>query len=190
MSRFDGLTRWLPWPFVGVALLLATLIFLTPVLIASSQPPAAGSLFTQAELIVDGISTNSTLHFYVRGEGISARYTNISIGFAFNVNWSDPFGSAPLRWTDWSNASNVLSIGTESDRQPVAVNASALYVAGGASALYVGVLAFNVTWPPAVTTPQLNMVSNTSGISPFTSYSFLRLPIAIPLANIGSGGST
>ena len=187
MSRLSGLSRWFPWPFVGVTLLLATLIFLTPVLIASVSPPAVG-LLSQGELIVDGLSTNnSTLHFYVRGASTSARYTSISIGFAFDVNWSHPFGGARLNWTNWTNASNALSVGPLVEPVAVVVNVSALYVADGVSALYGGMLAFNVSVPSPGATPQLNMVSNTTGIAPFSAYSFAGLPITIALANLGPG---
>jgi hypothetical protein len=187
VSRVSGLSRWFPWPFVGVTLLLATLIFLTPVLIASVSPPAVG-LLSQGELIVDGLSSNnSTLHFYVRGASTSARYTAISIGFAFDVNWSDPFGGAKLNWTNWTNASDALSVGQLVEPVPVAVNVSALYVADGVSALYLGMLAFNVSVPSPGATPLLTMVSNTTGITGFSSYSFGGLPITIALVNVGPG---
>ncbi len=186
MSRSETLARWFPWPFVGVALLLVLLIVVTPVLTTSGQP-AAGTIFSQAELVVDGLSGNNTTHFYVHGLGTTTRYASIALGFAFGFAWSSAgFPSAPLNWTHWENGSEVLSVSAGVDRMPVAVNVTALYEEGGAFALYAGTLAFNITTPAPSYSPTLVVVSGTSGISGFT-FPVASLPVPIVLSEVGSG---
>jgi hypothetical protein len=186
VNRGGGVGRFFPLPFVGVALLLAVLIVLTPILTANGQP-AAGSIFSQAELIVDALPGNVSTHFYVRGEGTTARYDEIRMGFAVGFNWTGGFPAGPLNWTVWQNASSVLSIDGVVNQTPVAVNVSALYSAGGVNVLYVGIFAIEVGIPAGSSTDQLSVVSDTSGISSFT-YPVASLPVPIPLSNVGSGG--
>ncbi len=186
MTAAGRVGTWFPLPFVGVALLLAVLIVLTPILTANGQP-AAGSIYSQAELIVDAVPGNSSIHFYVRGEGTTARYQDIRMGFAFGFNWSGTFPSGRLNWTDWQNATSVLSIAFAVNRTPLAVNVSALYSANGVNALYVGVLAIDVGVPAGTSTETLTVVSGTAGIGSF-AYPVANLPIPIPLSDVGSGG--
>ncbi len=144
MSRLAGL---FPGPLVGVALLLAILIVLTPVLTSNGQP-VAGSIFSQAELIVDALPGNSTIHFYVRALSSTARYSEIRLALATDFNWTGGFPSGRLNWTDWQNASSVVAVDASTNRSPVAVNVTALYTANGASALYVALIALEVGTPP------------------------------------------
>ena len=186
MSRASRLGTLFPWPFVGVTLLLGVLIVLTPVLTAYGQP-AAGSIFSQADLIVDALPGNASTHFYVRAYCATARYAEISLGFAFGFAWTGAYPSGHLNWTDWQNASGVLSIEGAVNQTPVAVNVSALYVANGVSVLYVGVFAMDVGTSSGSSTEVLTVASDTSGISGFL-WPVSELPILIPLANVGSGG--
>lgn len=188
MTRAAASGRLFPLPLVGVALLLAVLIVLTPILTANGQP-AAGSIFSQAELIIDALPGNVTTHFYVRGEGITARYDDIRMGFAYDFNWTGGFPPGRLNWTVWQNASSVLSINGAAIQTPVAVNVSALYSANGVNALYVGVFAIDVGIRPGSSTDQLSVISDTSGISSFT-YPVASLPVPIPLSEIGPGGGS
>jgi hypothetical protein len=176
--------RFFPRPLVGVALLLGLLIVFTPFLTSYGQP-SAGSIFSQAELVVDALAGNATTHFYVRGLGTTARYATISIGFSFGFNWTGGWPSGNLTWTNWTNASNVLSVSTAVDRLPVAVNVTAYYVAAGASALYAGLFALNVT--AGTSGPVLSVVSITPGIGDFsTPVSELPVPITLALVRTGS----
>jgi hypothetical protein len=173
---------------VGVAILLGVLIVLTPVLTASGQP-AAGSIFSQAELIVDTLPGNATTHFYVLGLGTTARYSVIRLGFSYGFNWTGVFPAGNLHWTDWQNASGVLSVSGVTDKDPFAVNVSALYTANGVSALYVGVFAIDVGVPVGSTTDTLTVVSDTAGIDSFST-PVTNLPILITLSNVGTGGGS
>jgi hypothetical protein len=188
VNREGRLGDLFPGALVGVALIFALLIVVTPVLTASVQP-AAGSIFTQAELIVDGVVGNATTHFYVRGFGTTARYDEIQIAFAFGFNWTGRFPSGPLNWTDAQNASDVLSIDAAVSADPVAVNVSALYSASGVSALYVGTFAMYVGIPVGSTTDTLTVVSNTPGIASFT-WPVASLPALIALSHVSSGGTS
>jgi hypothetical protein len=183
MSRTAGL---FPGPLVGVALLLALLIVLTPVLISNGQP-AAGSIFSQAELIVDALPGNSTVHFYVRALSTTARYATIDLALATGFNWSGRFPSGTLNWTDWQNATSVVSISASANESPVAVSVSAQYSANGATAFYVGVLAFDVGTPPGSSTDTLTVESDTAGIAGFST-PLSNLPLPITLSYVGSGG--
>jgi hypothetical protein len=186
VTRTSRLGALFPWPFVGVALLVGVLIVVTPLLSANSQP-AAGSLGSQALLIIDALPGNASMHFYVRGEGTTARYESINLGFAFGFNWTGGFPSGSLNWTDWQNASSTLAVNATVDRAPLVVNVAALYTANGVSALYLGVLAVDVGTPPGTSTETLSVISDTPGISGFT-YAVADLPIIVPLSNVGSGG--
>jgi hypothetical protein len=178
--------RWFPWPLVTVALLLALLIVFTPLLTSSGQP-AAGSIFSQAELIVDGLPGNSTTHFYVRGIGATTRYESVHLGLAYGFPWTGSFPAGRLHWTSWSNGSNVLSVAAASNALPVAVNVSALYVSGGLGVRYFGVLAFNLSSPAPGGPVSLDVVSGTGAIPGF-SWLVANLPVTITLAAVNSGG--
>jgi hypothetical protein len=187
VSRSETFARWFPWPLVSVTLLLGLLIIVTPVLSSSSQP-AAGTIFSQAELVVDGLPSNATTHFYVHGLGTTARYLSIVLGFAFGFNWTGGFPSGALDWSAWQNGSDVLSVSSAVDRMPVAVNVTAVYVADGASATYAGMLAFDVVATGPSATPTLEVVSPTSAIPGFSS-PVSALPVTIVLPEVASGGA-
>jgi hypothetical protein len=184
VNRLAGL---FPGPLVGIALLLAILIVLTPVLTSNGQP-AAGSIFSQAELIVDALPGNSTIHFYVRALSSTARYSEIRFALATDFNWTGSYPAGPLNWTDWQNASAVVAIESSTNESPVAVDVSALYSANGASALYVALLALEVGTPPGSMTDTLTVASGTSGIGGFST-PVSNLPLPITLVDVGSGGS-
>ncbi|HXW66503.1 MAG TPA: hypothetical protein VEL82_01260 [Thermoplasmata archaeon] len=177
---------WFPAPLVGVALLLGLLIVFTPFLTSYGQP-SAGTIFSQAELIVDGLPGNATVHFYVRGLGTTTRYAEIHLGFAFGFSWTGGWPSGPLNWTNWTNGTNVLAITANVDQLPAAVNVSALYTANGASVLYVGLLAVTIGVPSGQSADALIVASDTSGIGAFST-PVTDLPVPITLANVGSGG--
>jgi hypothetical protein len=189
MNRGNRVSDLFPWPLVGVALLVALMILLTPVLIAASGPPAAGSVSSYAELIIDALPGNNSTHFYVHGLGTTTRYSHINLGFADGFLWTGAFPKGPLNWSDWQNFSSVLAVISEVNQNPVAVNVTALYSVNGASALFVGVFAVFVGTPPGSSTDTLSVVSDTPGIGGF-SYPVASLPVAITLSDIGGGGGS
>ncbi len=73
---------------MAIVALLVLLILLTPNLLPTSTP-SAGSLATQAELIVDRADTSNITHFYVQGIG-DVRYVTITAQIATNVSWPAP----------------------------------------------------------------------------------------------------
>jgi len=178
------LGRYFPGPLVGIALLLGVLIVLTPFL--SSGQPSAGTIFSQAVLYVDALPGNSTMHFYLHGLGTTARYDNLSIGLAYGFPWTGGWPSVGPAWGNWTNGTNVLAISTSTDRNPVAVNVSALYVANGQFAVYQGLFAFNVTGSSGSET--LAVVSNTAGTGGFTT-PVASLPVGLTLALVRTGSA-
>jgi hypothetical protein len=177
--------HWFPWPFVAAALLLTVLIVATPIL---TGQPVGGSFLTQAYLIVDGLPGNDSTHYYVRGLSTTARYSEINLGFAFGFHWTGSFPTGHLNWTDWTNASSVLSVDRVASEDPVAVNVSALFTANGVNALYVGVVAVDVGFPAGSSTPMFTIASDTPGISAYSD-AVTSLPYSIPLAYVGTGGT-
>ncbi len=176
-----------PWPLVGVALLLATAIVLTPVIFGPIVP---GSIETSAELLVDHPTANGATNFYVRAYGTTVRYAEISIAIATGFAWTGSYPTGPLNWTDWQNATDVLSlqllgIGVN----PVAINVSATYTLGGASAVYVGLLAFDLSVTGGAESLLCAVSPQTSGISAPGSTDLASLPLVIYLQNFGAGPS-
>ena len=184
------LREFFPWPLVGMALLMVVLIVLTPLLISSGQPPA-GTIFTQAELIVDRVANANTTHFYVRALGTTVRYAGIHLGIASGFSWTGGgFPSATLNWTTWLNETNVLSLNLPTTANPVAVNVSVLYSTtnGGGSALYVGLFVFYVgPGPGSPSVATLFVATATPGIAVGSTNPVSGLPLVIPLANLGPG---
>ncbi|MCI4338983.1 MAG: hypothetical protein L3J68_01445 [Thermoplasmata archaeon] len=178
--------QWFPWPFVAIAVLLIVLIVATPIL---TGQPVGGIFYTQAYLVVDGLPGNDSTHFYVRGLSTTARYSEINLGLAWGFNWTGSFPSGPLNWTDWTNATSVLSIDRLASEDPVAVNVTALYTANGVNALYVGVLAVDVSIPSGSTIAVFSIVSDTTGINPYSN-TVTNLPYSIPLVYAGTGGTS
>lgn len=188
LGRLGRVGRYAPLPLVAVAVLLVVLILITPVLISYGQP--APGIFTQADLIVDEVSGNGTMHFYVTGVGTTTRYALIWAGIAVGFNWSAS-GSVPwgtLNWTIWQKPSDVVSVVLASSANPVAVNITAYYVSSGGDAVYAGILAFYVGTSPSGEV--LNLASATSGVVVPSSISVdnSSLPYPIPLAKVGTGG--
>jgi len=135
------LAQLFPWPFVGVVVLLVVLIFLTPNLLLNGAP-AAGSLATQAELIVDRAPGNNTTHFYVNGLG-TVRYAEIRAYVATNVSWPPPPSASNLSWVNLSYSANALSAIFSSAANPLALNVSVTYVdAAGTGVEYYGSYTF------------------------------------------------
>jgi len=183
------LSAYAPWPLMGIAIVLVVLIVLTPVLFSTSHQPTPGIL-TQAEMVVDKISTNASMHFYVWALGEEIRYSSIDIAVASDFNWSGNTSLAfdRLNWTQWYNDSDVLSVLVETAADPVALNVTVHYVSPSGSAWYVLRVGFFVT-----TGPPQSLYSNTdtSGIavaSPI-AVSNSTLPFPILLHNAGSGGT-
>jgi len=180
-----------PWPLVGVALLLVALIVFTPVLVANTHQPGPG-LLTQAELVVDKISTNATLHFYVWALGETIRYDEVHVGVATLFNWSgtQTMSWRTLNWTKWYNDSDALAVIVASAANPVALNISAHYVSPSGSTWYAGLLSFYVQQSVPSGSESLYSASGTSGVavaSPL-AVSNNTLPVNDPLADVGAGG--
>ena len=180
----NRLGAFFPWPLVGVALLLVTLILLTPVLLSTG-----GSGCTQAELVVDRVTGSNTTNFYVHAFCTTVRFATISLATASDFNWTGSYPSSGLDWVDWQNQTNVLTSLLFSLDNPVAVYVSATYVGASSSTTYVGMIAFYVS---SVGTPgeTLNaaVAPATSGVTVAASTPVTQLPLAIPLEPY-SGGS-
>jgi hypothetical protein len=187
-GRFRRLRRYAPLPLVAVTVLLLVLILITPVLISTGQP--APGILTQADLIVDRVSGNGTMHFYVTGVGTTTRYTSIWVGVAIGFNWTatGPVPWSKLNWTNWQNESDVITVVVATTANPVALNVTAYYVSPGGSAVYAGIVAFYVSISPG--SEVLNSASATSGVTVLGSQPVdnSTLPYPIPLAKVASGG--
>ncbi len=176
-----------PWPLVGVALVLATMIVLTPVIFGPLLP---GSLETTAELLVDHPTDSGPMNFYVRAYDATVRYDSISIAYATGFAWTGAYPSGPLNWTGWQNGSNVLSLQLLGvGVNPVAINVSVLYTYGGASALYVGLLAFDWSLSGSTYSILAAVSPLTPGVSVPGATDSGSLPLVIYLQNFGAGPS-
>jgi len=178
---------YLPWPLVGVAIVLAVVIVLTPVLLSLGGPPAAGSVFTQAELIVDHAPGANASYFYVRAVGATVRYDAIVISWATGFSWSGS-GSpdwSKLTWTSAANVTDLLAVTVSSDANPIALNVSAYYTSNGI-ALYVGVFAFYMTNATGAPADSLLGVTPTPNVSVPGATALASLPLLIPLADVGA----
>lgn len=181
MTPDRGARRFFPIPLVGAAAILVVLIVLTPILIGSGVP-AAGTIFTQAEVIVDYPGTNATSYYYLHAIG-NVRYTMLSIGIAENYVWDHPPPIPSLIWGNWTNGTDLVAIGAMSSGNPVALNVSAYYsTAKEGSAWYVAIIAFEVVGNT------LFFRSYTSGVDVPRSVALSgsQQPIAILLADIGA----
>ncbi len=171
-----------PWPFVGTAVILSTLVVLTPALFNGAL--AAGSFLTAADLIVDRVAGTGVTHFYVRGVGSSVRYQSISVGIATGFAWNGGSPTLPTTW-NWTNESEVLELGLNSSANPVALNVSAVY-AGDAH--YAGILAFEVSGTGSSETLAIVVFPSTSGMyAPTAPLSLSQLPEPLALEDFGSG---
>lgn len=164
MNRREAFQRYLPGPLVATAVLLVLLILLTPVL-APNGPPAAGTVFTQATLLVDRTTSSNLTTFYLRALGSTVQYAQISVWSATGFQWTDGFPSPPLNWSPVTNQSNLVAFQFNSTANPIALNITMLYSSGGSRAYYVGVFAFYVGIPVGSVTLSLLSVTTTSGTS-------------------------
>jgi hypothetical protein len=178
------------WPLVGITVLLVALIVFTPVLVSSSPHQPGPGILTQAELVVDKIPGNATLHFYVWALGEEIRYYEIRVGIAVSFNWTGntSLNWSAVNWTEWHNSTDVLSEFVSTRGNPVALNISAYYVSPSGSAWYVGVIAFYVH----VSSPgseSLYSASDTSGVAVTSPLAVSNdtLPAVILLHNAGGG---
>jgi hypothetical protein len=186
VNRREAFQRYLPGPLVATALLLVLLILLTPVLVPSGPPPA-GSIETQAVLIVDRPSSNLT-NFYLHALGTTVRFAEIQVRVATGFRWSDGFPSAPLNWTNVSGGANLVAFQFNSSVNPMAVNVTLLYSTAGSLAYYVGMFAFDIGVPVGGSSPALLTVTTTSGTSlagGVNAEPLSSLPFAILLADAG-----
>jgi hypothetical protein len=163
VNRREGLARYFPGPLVATALLLVLLILLTPVLVPNGQP-AAGTIFTQAQLTVDCPAANVT-NFYLHSPESSVRYAEIEVWSATNFSWSGGFPSGPLNWTRVTDQSGLIAFQFNTTANPVALNITILYTYTGGQAYYVGEFAFYVGTSAGSTTVSLFAVTTTSGTS-------------------------
>jgi hypothetical protein len=133
--------RYFPIPLVSVVVLLVVLIFLTPNLNPSGT---AGSLPTEAELIVDRVASSNVTHLYVRPIG-TVRYASITLGVDPNVTWFPMLPLANLTYPVGANQTDTLGISYATIANPIAVSISALYRdSAGNCVLYSSVYAFQV----------------------------------------------
>ena len=187
MNGERTLGDYIPWPFVGVTVLLVVFILVTPVLLSIGTAPG---ITTEAELIVDRVTGEPTFHLYVRALGATDRYAMIRLGLAYDFSWDGIHGVpwSQLAFTAWTNESDALELDLETDYNPVAVNVSADYVSSGGSALYVGILAFFVAGS-ATSGETLFAASSTSGIAVPSSIAVSNstLPLTVLLVSSGSG---
>ncbi len=181
MTSARGARRYFPTPLVGIAAILLVLILLTPVLIGS-QVPAAGTIFTQAEVIVDYPTINTTTYLYLHAIG-NIRYTSLSIGIAENYNWNAPPPIGSLVWGNWTNGTDLVAIGTSYSGNPIAINVSAYYsTTKVGSAWYVAIIAFEVSGTALV------FRSYTAGVDVPRSIQLTgsQQPVAILLSDVGA----
>lgn len=123
----SGWSRYFPVPMVGAAVLLAVLILLTPNLISAGGGPAAGSLETQAELVIDHDPSGAVTQLYVHGFG-DVRYARITVQLDTNVSWPAPPAIPEANWTNTTTLNGTLAIVVDTVANPVAVNVTAVYV--------------------------------------------------------------
>ncbi|MCI4372781.1 MAG: hypothetical protein L3K02_03960 [Thermoplasmata archaeon] len=164
MNRRERFQHYLPAPLVATAVLLVLLILLTPVL-APNGPPAAGTIFTQAELIVDHVPPSNVTTFYLHALGSTVRYSEITVWSASGFPWTGGFPSPPLHWTRVTDQSNLIAFQFNSSSNPIVVNITMLYVSAGSQAYYEGIFAFYVGTPAGSSTLSLLSVTGTSGTS-------------------------
>jgi hypothetical protein len=180
MARDLG--RFFPIPLVGTVVLLLALIVLTPSLIAAGGPPPAGSLETEAELIVDRVAGNATTHFYIHGLGL-VRYQSITVALGTNTTWPPPSSPSAIRWNPASWWNDSLAVVTSSPIDPVAINITALYVDSmGARIWFLGVFVFHVSGDTVYVAA---LLSGATSIPP-TPLASLPLPIILLASSTGN----
>jgi hypothetical protein len=185
VTRRETFARLVPAPLAAVTLVLVVLILITPVLF-STGPPPAGSLLTQAELIVDHVTGQNITHFYIRGLSTTVRYSEMTIDAAGNFSWTGAFPSGPLGWNVSTNGSDVLTLVLATTENPVALNVTAFYQVSGSSAYYEGEIAFDFATPSGSSTEQLYSATSTPGLVLSGPTPVASLPVTILLVDVGS----
>jgi hypothetical protein len=141
-ARFPRLRRFFPIPLVAVAALLAILILITP-----NLTTPAGSLATQAELLVDGVTGSNQTHVYVRGLG-TVRFARISLGVGTFAHWNAIPPISNLTFTSVVNTTDSLGVSYVTTRSPVALNVTVIYRdSTGSCVSYTGVYAVEQSPP-------------------------------------------
>jgi len=172
--------RLVPIPLVGISVLLALLILLTPNLLLGGEP-SAGSLATQAELTIDRPAGGNVTHFYVNGLS-TVRYTVILAMICTNLSWPTTEPLANLTWQNVSWGLEVLATEFSTTANPVAVNVTATYVdAAGVSVEFYAIYEFYVG-PGALQGLALAAGQSAFGATPLDS-----LPVTILLASTSPG---
>jgi hypothetical protein len=178
----DVLRPYFPTPFVAIVALLIVLIVLTPNLL-STAAPSAGTLPTEAELIVDRVPSENATHFYVRGLG-EVRYDSIVVSLSKNLPWPAPASVANVSFGVPATTDNVLIALVSTMANPVAVNVTATYVdSAGTMVTFVGVFAFDVSGGVLYETPYFP--AGTAG----SSTPLDDLPLSFLLETVPAGGS-
>ena len=144
MARGDRWREAFPLPLVAIAVLLLALIAITPNLVSNGKP-AAGSLESTAELLVDHPGDQNATSFYVHGVG-TVRYDNITISLGGNVSWPPPSSYSSLKYRDHLAWNETVAGVASTPLNPVAVRVTALYTdTTGATALFEGIYVFDVS---------------------------------------------
>lgn len=168
-ARFPRVQRFFPLPLVAVAALLAILILITP-----NLTTPAGSLATQAELLVDGVSGSNNTYLYVRGLA-TVRFTSIQLGVADLHNWSDIPPVSNLSFRVVVNVTNTLGSNFVTTYTPVAVNVTAIYRdSSGSCVSYSAIYAIDLT-------PSNLLSIDLSGGGGVSSTSISNLPLILLL---------
>jgi hypothetical protein len=177
----DGLSRFFPIPLVGAAVLLAVLILLTPNLISAGGGPTAGSLETQAELVIDHDPTGSVTQLYVHGLG-DVRYARITVQLDPNVSWPAPTFIPESNWTRTTTLNGTLAIVVDTAANPVAINVTAVYVDPTSTTVwYMGTYVLDVSGG------MLSIVPLLPGAAPISPTPLSALPLELLLAASSTG---
>jgi hypothetical protein len=152
-GRWSAYAPYFPLPLVAGAALLAFLILLTPNLLSTGSP-SAGSIQSQAELLVDRAPNGGNeTHLYLRGLGI-VRYQELVLQWAPFPAGAPPSNPSAVTWSNRSNSSGALEVEGATDADAFLVNATATFVdATGAGVVYAATFAFAWSGGDLVTTP-------------------------------------
>jgi hypothetical protein len=168
-------------PLVGVVVLLVILIFLTPNL-TSTGTPAAGTLQTAAELIVDHVPPSNTTHFYVRGIG-TVRYVEIVVRVATNLSLNPIPRVGNLSFHNATSSTYSLGVSYTTTQNPIALNVTATYRdSQGACVQDANVYAFFIQ-PTSLLTIELAPTASSPQSTPLSA-----LPLILLLDSSSIGG--
>jgi hypothetical protein len=179
-SRWERVGRYFPLPLVSVAVLLVVVIFITPNL---TSP--AGTLPTQAALLIDRIVGTNSTSFYVRALG-TTRYAEVSVALAPNAVWpSKNPPTPPFNFSNTTVFTNTLGVSVTTTLNPVALNVTATYRdTTGTCVAYIGTYVFYT----AYATQTLNYQDLTPSGTPGTqSAPVSSLPLSLLLNSISLG---